>query len=125
MQIFYPSTGQKLIGQTPRLNKEQGDRGNELRVPIEKRIEKIDNHMPEGPPIIDRGLAALRAIAADQLRSAVLAMRQRRTGPTFAAEESPLATWMFFQRGDGGVTQDEFRRLVRHRAPSRKSVGGR
>src|SRR6266404_1797128 len=116
MQISYPSTGQKFVGETPRLNYEQSDRGNELRVPIEKRIQKIDNYMPEGPPVINGGLAALRAIAAHQLRPAVLAMSQLRPGSPFAAEESLLPAGMFFQRGDGGVTQDEFRRLVRHRS---------
>jgi len=62
MEIANSFAGEELVGQSPRLDDEETDSGKKFRVPIQKRIENIDNHVSKRPAIIDCRLAALRAM---------------------------------------------------------------
>ncbi len=46
----------------------------EFRIPIQELVQNIEQNMANRAAIIDRGLSALRAIVAGQLRAAVFAM---------------------------------------------------
>src|SRR6266576_7317970 len=77
MHITHAMSGEKVVRQFPWTNKKQGEGSEELGVPVQEFIEKIDNYMPERAAVIDCRLAALRAPMSVQLRSAVLTMRER------------------------------------------------
>ncbi len=66
MHVAHAMSGEKFICQTPRLCDQQRDRCKKLRVPIQKFIENLDEHMPEGTAIIDGGLSALPAVRSTQ-----------------------------------------------------------
>ena len=91
VHITHATSCDKFICQTPRFHDQQRDRCKELRVPVQKRIENIDNYVAERPPVIDRRLPALSAPPPRQLRPAVLAMRQRRPLSIFAPAEKASA----------------------------------
>src|SRR2546429_4391975 len=125
MHITHAMTGEKLICQFPRANDEEADRCEKLRVPIQELVEEIDNYMPERAAVIDCRLAALRAPMSVQLRSAILAMRERRALRFSSAEKTP-ARWRLFDCRDRGVAQDKLGRFVGHRvARLRKTLLGR
>src|SRR6202011_2631685 len=105
--------GQKFIRQAPRFDNEKRDGREKFRIPIQERIQDIENHVPKRTPVIDCCLSTLGAMAAGQLRPAILAMRQRRTLSIFAAAEKTPARRSLHRR-NGGVAKDEFCRLVGH-----------
>jgi len=57
-------SGEKVVRQFPWTNKKQGEGSEELGVPVQEFIEKIDNYVSERAAIIDCRLAALRAMRA-------------------------------------------------------------
>src|SRR5882724_12848811 len=118
MQITDAAAGQKFVCQKPGPRNQPSDCGKELRVPIKKGIENIDDDVAEGAAIIDGGLSALRAPAATQFCAAVFAMCQRQSPSVFPPKKA-LST-RFFDRGDRGITQDNLCRFVRHPAASLK-----
>lgn len=125
MHITHAMSGEKVVRQFPWTNKKQGEGSEELGVPVQEFIEKIDNYMPERAAVIDCRLAALRAPMSVQLRSAILAMRQRRALRFSSAEKTP-ARWRLFDYRDRGVAQDKLGRFVGHRvARLRKTLLGR
>jgi len=62
MEIANAFAGKKFVGQPPRFDDEEANGGEKFRVPIQKRVENIDNHVPKRAAIIDRRLSALRAM---------------------------------------------------------------
>jgi len=78
MHITDTLTSEKVVREPPRFCDEQPERGEKFRVPIQKRIKNIDNHMSKGTPVIDRCLPALPTKVSAQGCAAVLAMRERR-----------------------------------------------
>src|SRR5882724_901778 len=126
MHITHAMSGEKVVRQFPWTNKKQGEGSEELGVPVQEFIEKIDNYMPERAAVIDCRLAALRAPMSVQLRSAILAMRQRSWLGFSPAKESPPGGWGLFDCRDRGVAQDQLCRFVGHRvARLRKTLLGR
>ena len=71
-----PLSFHELVRQTPGLDEQKPEGLEKARVEVEKRIGGIGQERPEGAVIIDRRLAALRAIGAGQHRAAVLAVGQ-------------------------------------------------
>lgn len=113
MHITHAMSGEKVVRQFRWTNKKQGEGSEELGVPVQEFIEKIDNYMPERAAVIDCRLAALRAPMSVQLRSAILAIRKRRALRFSSAEKTP-ARWRLFDYRDRGVAQDRLGRFVRH-----------
>jgi len=113
MHIAHAMSGEKFVRQTPRFYDQQRDRCKELRVPIQKRIENIDNYVAERPPVIDRRLPALGAPPPRQLRPAVLAMCQRRPLSIFAPAEKASVGRSLNGR-NGRIAQDKLGRFVGH-----------
>src|SRR6266478_2253527 len=68
--------------------------------------------MAEGTAVIDRGLPALRAVMADELCTAILAMRQS-SALIFASTEPPPARGSLDSR-DRCVTEENFCRFIGH-----------
>src|SRR5207244_11593256 len=87
MEIANTFAAEKFVGETPLFHDQQADRREKFRVPIQERIENIDNHVPEGTSIIDRRLAALRAVRTGQFGAAIFAMRKRQRLSIFASPE--------------------------------------
>jgi len=106
--------GDKFICQAPRLYNQQRDRGKELRVPIQKFIENIDKHMPEGTAIIDGRLPALPTVRSTQWGAAIFAMRQG--GPLLfpPTEKAASTRWRLFDCRYRRVAQNEFCYFISH-----------
>src|SRR5437899_12460793 len=68
--------------------------------------------MAEGTAVIDRGLPALRAVMADELCTAILAVRQH-SMRIFASTEPPPARGSLDSR-DRCVTEENFCRFIGH-----------
>ena len=98
----------------PGTNDQPADSGEELRIPVQKRIENIDNDMAKGAAVIDRRLSALRAIPPGQWCAAIFAMRQGRSRPPFSPEQSAFSIRILGHSRDRGISEDEFRWLVGH-----------
>src|SRR4029077_5635136 len=117
IHITHSMTRQKLVREFPRANEQKPNRGEKLRVPIQKRIQKIENDVPKRTAIIDGGLSALRAICSAQRSAAVFAMCERPRKPSglslFAATEETFPSWLF-DRGNRGVAQNELGRFIAH-----------
>ena len=90
------------------------DCGKELRVPVKKGIENIDDDVAEGATIIDGRLSALRAVAPGQWCAAIFAVRQGRSCPPFSPERSAFSIRTLGHSRNRGISEDEFRRLVGH-----------
>ena len=92
MEKTDPASLQKLVRQPAGAPEEEPDASDEFGIPIQKRIEHVDNDVPERAVIIDGGLPAIRAIVAAQFRPAILAVRQRRQFLLrFPSPKAPLA----------------------------------
>ena len=113
VQIADAFSGEKFVREFPRLDDEQAESREKFRVPVQKRIEHIDNHVPKGAAIIDGRLAALRAMRASQFRAAVFAMRKRQRLLIFAAAK-PASSRSPFDRGDRSIAENNLCRLVGH-----------
>lgn len=116
MHITHAMSGEKVVRQFRWTNKKQGEGSEELGVPVQEFIEKIDNYMPERAAVIDCRLAALRAPMSVQLRSAILAMRQRSWLRLSSAKESPPGGWRLFDCRYRRVAQNEFCYFIGHLA---------
>ena len=113
--------GDKFICQAPRLYDQQGDRCKELRVPIQKFIENIDKHMPEGTAIIDGRLPALRAVRSTQWGAAIFAMRQGRPLRFSLTEKAASTRWRLFDCRYRGIAQNKFCYFISHVLQLRKT----
>src|SRR5438132_7141807 len=113
MEIANSSASQEFVGQPPWFHDEEADGGEKFRVPIQKRIENIDNHVSKRPAIIDRRLPALRAMRTDQFGAAIFAMGQWQRLSLFASPK-PTSAGSSLDRGNGSVPEDNFCGLVRH-----------
>ena len=65
MQIAHPFAGEEFVRELPGLDDKQTESGEKFRIPVQKRIQNIDNYVPERATIIDRRLAALRAMRSN------------------------------------------------------------
>ena len=114
MYITHAMSGEKVVRQFPWTNKKQGEGSEELGVPVQEFIEKIDNYMPERAAVIDCRLAALRAPMSVQLRSAILTMRQRSWLGFSPAKESPPGGWRLFDCRYRCIAQNELCYFIGH-----------
>ena len=114
MHMAHAMTGEKLVRQPPRFKDEERNCGEKFRIPIQKFIENIDQHMPEGTPIIDGRLPALRAVRSTQWGAAIFAMRQRRPLPFLPTEKSASRRWRLFDCRYRRIAQNEFRYFIGH-----------
>ena len=105
---------EKFICQTPRLYDQERDRGKELRVPIQKFIENIDKHMPEGTAIIDGRLPALSAVRSTQRGAAIFAMRQGRPLLFSPTEKTASTRWRLFDCRYRRIAQNKFCYFIGH-----------
>ena len=119
MQIADAFAGEKFVRQFPRLDDEQAKSSEEFRIPIQERIEHIDNDVPKRTSIIDRRLPALRAMRPDQFSAAVFAMGERQRFSIFSAAE-PASARAALNCGNRGIAQNNFCRLIGHRARLQK-----
>ena len=117
--------GDKFICQAPRLYNQQRDRGKELRVPIQKFIENIDKHMPEGTAIIDGRLPALPTVRSTQWGAAIFAMRQG--GPLLfpPTEKAASTRWRLFDCRYRRVAQNKFCYFIGHVSQLKKTCCAR
>src|SRR6202011_1251629 len=113
MEIAYTFTGEELVGQPLRFDDEEADGGEKFRVPIQKRVENIDNDMSKRAAIIDRGLSALRTMRSDQFGAAIFAMCQRQRLSIFASPKPPSAR-ISLERGNRSVAENNFCGFVGH-----------
>src|SRR6266516_1047036 len=102
----------KLICEAPRSCNEQADGAQNFRVPVYELIENIENDMTEGTAVIDRGLPALRAVMADELCTAILAVRQHSMRIFGSTEPAPARRSL--DRGNRCVAEDNFCRFIGH-----------
>ena len=114
MHVTHAMAGDKFVCQAPRLYDQQRDRCKELRVPIQKFIENIDEHLPEGTAIIDGRLPALRTPMPLQFCAAIFAMRQGR--PLFFSPTKKTASTRrrLFDCRYRRVAQNEFCYFIGH-----------
>jgi len=113
--------GDKFICQAPRLYNQQRDRGKELRVPIQKFIENIDKHVPEGTAIIDGRLPALPTVRSTQWGAAILAMRQGRPLPFSPTEKTASTRCRLFDCRYRRVAQNKFCYFIGHVSQLKKT----
>ena len=106
--------GDKFICQAPRLYDQQRDRCKELRVPIQKFIENIDKHLPEGTAIIDGRLPALPTVRSTQWGAAIFAMRQGRPLRFSPTKKTASTRWRLFDCRYRRVAQNEFCYFIGH-----------
>ena len=78
----------ELVRQTPRFEEEKRERLKKALVEIQERVGRIGQERAKGAVIIDRRLAALRAVGTAQGRATVFAVRQRR--PRLLLSPQPL-----------------------------------
>src|SRR5947208_14792000 len=113
MEITNTFAREELVGQLPRLDDEDADIGKKFRIPVQERIENIDNDMSKRAAIIDRRLPALGAMRPGQLRSTIFTMRKWQRFSTFTAPK-PTAARSSLDCGNGSVIEDNFCRFVGH-----------
>ena len=106
--------GEKFVCHTPRLYDQQCDRRKELRVPIQKFIENIDEHLPEGTAIIDGRLPALPAVRPTQCGAAIFAMRQRRPLLFSPTKKTASTRWRLFDCRYRRIAQNKFCYFIGH-----------
>src|SRR5438874_10744944 len=99
MQVANTPTGEELVRQPPRFDDEKSDGGKKFRVPIQKRIENIDNHVSKRAAVIDCSLPALRAMRTNQRGAAIFAMGQRQRLSLFASAK-PASPRSSLHRGN-------------------------
>ena len=114
IHITHAMPGEKLIRQFPWANEEEAYCCEKLRVPIQKLVEKIGDYMPERTPIINCRLAALRAPMSLQLRSAILAMRERWALRFSSAKKASPTRWCLFNRRDYRIAQNKLCYFIGH-----------
>ena len=112
--------GEKFGCQTPRLCDQQRDRCKELRVPIQKFIENVDEHMPEGTAIIDGRLPALPAVRPTQWGAAIFAMRQGRPLLFSPTKKTASTRWRLFDCRYRRIAQNKFCYFIGHAERLRK-----
>jgi hypothetical protein len=103
----------EFIRQAPGLEKEQPEGLKKARVQVEESVGRIREQRTEGPVIIDRRLAALRAERTRQGGAAILAMSQRRARLSFAPQ--PFSPGIIAELGGRSVAEDQRRRFIGHR----------
>jgi hypothetical protein len=74
MHITHTATGQELVSQMPGTRDEPCNGREELRVPIQERIEDIADDVAKGAAVIYRMLAALCAERSSHRRAAIFAI---------------------------------------------------
>src|SRR5437868_15070108 len=102
MEIANTFASEKFVGQAPWLDDEQADGREKFRIPVEERIENIDNDMSKRAAIIDRRLSALGAMRPGQLRSTIFTMRKWQRSSTFTAPK-PTAARSSLDCGNRGI----------------------
>src|SRR6516162_10258275 len=78
MHVADPLAADEFVGQAPWSRHEKSDAAEEFRIPIKKLVQNIEQNVANGTAIIDRRLAALRAIVSGQFGAAVFAMGKGR-----------------------------------------------
>ena len=92
MDMAGPLPLDELVRQAPRLEEEKREGLKKALVEIQKRVGRIGQERAKGAVIIDRRLAALRAVGTAQGRATILAMRQGR--PRFFLSPQPFSAWI-------------------------------
>ncbi len=82
----------KLVRQTPRFEEKKTERLEKALVEIQERVGRVGQERSKGSVIIDRRLAALRAVGTAQGRATVFAVRKRR--PRLLLSLQPLPAWI-------------------------------
>ena len=82
----------KLVRQTPRFEEKKTERLEKALIEIQERVSRIGQERSKGSVIIDRRLAALRAVGTAQGRATVFAVRKRR--PRLLLSLQPLPAWI-------------------------------
>src|SRR5438105_1532540 len=93
---------EKLVREPAGPPQKQPEASDKFGIPIQERVEHVDDDVAERAVIIDGGLPANRAIVSVQLRAAVFAMRGRGRSllRLLAPTETPLASAaIFVERG--------------------------
>jgi hypothetical protein len=103
----------KIVRQLAWSSEQDGDRLEELGVPVEKRIEGIDPDAPQRAAVVDRMLATGGAVLAGERRVTVLAVRERLGRFSALAEKAAFAACA--ERVGSGIAKDVLRRFVGHR----------
>ena len=109
---------EKLVRQPAGPPEKQPDASDEFGIPIQERVEHVDDDVAERAVIIDGGLPANRAIVSVQLRAAVFAVSWGRCLflRLLAPTEAPFAAAaIFVERGSDCVADDRVVYFIRHR----------
>src|SRR5207302_5904877 len=124
MHVTHTATNQELVSQMPGTRDQPSDRCKKLRVPIQERIENIDNDVAKGAAVIDGGLAALRAERSGHRHPAIFAIGQGwRLRLVSAREET--SPWRFQHSSDRSLGRDNVRLLVHSMQPTKSTAPSR